>query len=212
VNTPDLKNGLLLGSSAVIAMLVIVAVYQLTLKPIQQTEQLKLIGTLEQLLPANGYDNNPATDTVLISDAALSGNEPSTIYRARVNGEPAGAVISCIAPDGYNGNIHLLVGLNTVGDIMGVRVTQHTETPGLGDDIEATRSDWIYAFNGLSLESVSHDQWQVKKDGGQFDQFTGATITPRAIVSTVYRVAQWYQKNQSIVFSQPASELQGSNI
>jgi len=212
LNSVDLKNGLVLGASATIAIAVIVVAFLLTRDPIRLTEQQNLQKDLVQLLAPDSFNNDPALDTIYLSDPALGSEKPSVIYRARHNGTPAGAVIACIAPDGYNGDIELLVGLSYQGDIIGVRVTHHKETPGLGDDIETDKSDWIYSFNNLIVADIRPEEWNVKKDGGRFDQFTGATITPRAIVSSVHRVALWYQQNREAVFMQsPANSLSGND-
>ena len=211
MNSIDIKNGLLLGASTAIAVLVIVAVFTLTQEPIRFTEQRNLQSDLAQLLAPNSFDNDPALDAIYLSDPALGSKEPSVIYRARNNDLPTGAVIACIAPDGYNGDIELLVGLSYQGDIIGVRVTRHNETPGLGDDIETRKSNWIYSFDNLAMQEIKPTEWKVKKEGGRFDQFTGATITPRAIVSTVHQVALWYQQNRESVFMPLPTDTQPGN-
>lgn len=200
LNKHEYKNGLVLGCSTGIALLVIVIAFQLTRAPIEKTAQAQLQNNLTQLLAPNSYDNNPATDTILLSNPALGTDIPQPVYRARTQGTPTGAVITAIAPNAYNGSIELLVGLSYNGDVVAVRVTKHQETPGLGDDIDISRSSWISSFDGLSPSKMNPNDWQVKKDGGKFDQFTGATITPRAVIQSVHRVAQWYQKNQDKVF------------
>jgi len=200
LNNTEFKQGLFLGGSASIAFLVIFLAFKLTSAPIQEAAQSQLQNNLQQLLISGSYDNNPAKDVIYLTDLALGNNEPHAIYRASENGVPTGVVVSAIATDGYNGDINLLVGLTYSGELVAVRVTAHNETPGLGDDIDIQRSDWITAFNGLALNTVEKQQWQVKKDGGRFDQFTGATITPRAIVHSVHRVLQWYQLNRVSLF------------
>jgi len=201
LNTADLKNGLLLGASTSAAILVIVAVFALTRERIRTTEQLNLQTDLEQLLVPGSFNNEPALDKIYLRNRALGDLQPKAIYRARNNGKPTGVVITSLAPDGYNGDIELLVGLRYDGTINGVRVTKHSETPGLGDDIELSRSDWIKSFNNLSTQQIKPQQWNVKKDGGRFDQFTGATITPRAIVSSVHQVILWFQHSRDTIFA-----------
>ncbi|TVU89233.1 electron transport complex subunit RsxG [Vreelandella titanicae] len=105
--------------------------------------------------------------------------------------ESSAVILPVITRQGYNGEIHLLIGIDEQQRISGVRVTQHQETPGLGDDIERNRSDWITRFNGLGLESLPPGGWAVRKDGGHFDAFTGATITPRAVVNAVHKTLQY---------------------
>ena len=200
MNSVELKQGFILAACAGIAVAVIVVTYHATRNTIRQTNQRELEAQLVSLLEPESYNNTPALDTIEIAAAALGTNEPKTIYRARLNGQPSGAVISAVAPDGYNGDIGLLIGLNYEGVIVGARVTGHKETPGLGDDIDVARSDWILAFENLQPKNMQASEWQVKKEGGRFDQFTGATITPRAVVQAVYRVATWYKKERKQLF------------
>ena len=124
------------------------------------------------------------------------------MYRARLRGEPVAAIFRSIAPDGYSGKIHLLVGVYIDGSLAGVRVVKHAETPGLGDAVEIRKSSWIEDFAGKSLTNPSQDRWRVKRDGGDFDQFTGATITPRAVVAAVRNTLLYYQQNTDMIFDQ----------
>ena len=110
-------------------------------------------------------------------------------------------MFAAIAPDGYGGDIHVLVAVKSDGSLAGVRVLAHKETPGLGDLIDEDKSKWIFSFNGLSLGNPPEKQWKVKRDGGSFDQFTGATITPRAVVKAVKKVLVYFKANQESVFS-----------
>jgi len=201
LNKHEYKNGLLLGCSVAIAVMVIAVAFQLTRVPIEKTAQAQLQNNLNQLLIEGSYDNNPASDFVLISDAALGTSAPQPVYRATALGKPTGVVITAAAPNAYNDPIDLLVGLSYDGQLVSVRVTSHRETPGLGDDIDITRSNWITSFNGLTPATMEPHEWQVKKDGGMFDQFTGATITPRAVIHSVHSVTRWYQQNQDKIFS-----------
>ena len=124
----------------------------------------------------------------------------STAYRARLQGEPVAVIFNSVAPDGYNGKIHLLVGVNIDASLAGVRVVKHAETPGLGDAIEIRKSPWIRGFDGKSLNNPDQAGWRVKRDGGEFDQLTGATITPRAIVAAVRNTLLYYQQNADMIF------------
>jgi len=202
MNKDEINNGLILGGGTVIALLVIVLAFLLTKPRIDKTQQEQLATYLEQLLVADSYNNNPSSDVIKLTHSALGSDQPLPVYRALYNDKPTGAVITAIAPDGYSGAIHLLIGVSVAGDIVAVRVTDHKETPGLGDDIDKRKSDWIDAFDDLSPSTMQVQDWQVKKDGGQFDQFTGATITPRAVIQSVYNVAQWYSDNQQSVYAQ----------
>jgi electron transport complex protein RnfG len=157
--------------------------------------------SLNQIMPAEGYDNEILTDTIEVWEAALTpGGAATTIYRARKDGQPVAAIFTVTAPDGYSGAIRMLVGVNVDGSLAGVRVVEHHETPGLGDAVEVARSDWILGFNGKSLGQPPVEQWKVQRDGGVFDQFTGATITPRAIVKAVKNTLVFYQNNTEEIF------------
>lgn len=172
-----------------LSVVLLLAVKQLTDSPIADAERTTLLNTFNQVLPPELYDNDPLKDTLQITDPSLLVQlgtlSPVTVYRARQNGQPAGLLLTSIAPNGYSGNIALLVGVLADGRISGVRVLKHQETPGLGDKIEIHKSPWILDFNGRNLRKDNVPRWAVKKDGGDFDQFTGATITPRAVVQAV---------------------------
>jgi electron transport complex protein RnfG len=128
-----------------------------------------------------------------------------------MHGQPVAAIFTSVAPDGYSGNIKLLVGILHNGVLAGVRVISHKETPGLGDAIEADRSNWILSFNEKSLQNPPLKQWGVKKDGGFFDSFTGATITPRAVVNAVKNTLLYFQENREMIFSATTAATEASN-
>jgi electron transport complex protein RnfG len=177
--------------------------FQLTYQQIQANERAALLRILNVIIPHEQYDNDLFTDIREMQNEALLGiNEPVTIYRARKNGQPVAAVLTPVAPDAYNGRIRLLVGINYEGTLVGVRVLSHQETPGLGDNIKVRRSDWILGFNGRSLKNPDEAGWKVKRDGGVFDQLTGATITPRAVVKAVHKTLQFYQQYRDDVFAE----------
>lgn len=162
---------------------------------------------IHQLVPANRFDNDITTDTTKARDAALLGTEqPIQVYRARQAGKPVAVLLTPVAPDGYSGNIELLVAIWHDGSLAGVRVLAHKETPGLGDYIDEHHGDWIFGFNGRSLQNPDQSQWKVKKDGGQFDYITGATITPRAVVKAVKNSLLYYQQHRDELFATPAQE------
>jgi len=174
-----------------------------TSSAIAENERQLLLRNLHALIPANELDNDIAADTLeLPPDAMLGTDTVSLAYRARHSGEPVAAVFNSIAPNGYNGRIHLLVGVYVDGSLAGVRVVKHAETPGLGDAIETRKSSWIRDFDGKSLADPDGDGWQVKRDGGEFDQFTGATITPRAVVKAVHNTLLYYRSNADMIFGQ----------
>ena len=169
---------------------------------IKHNEELTLLRKLNNIIPAESYNNDLLADTIIIKPSTLlSTEEESLAYRARKNNENVAVVFSSIAANGYNGSIHLLVGVNANGNLSGVRVIKHRETPGLGDAVEISHSNWILGFNDKSLSNPDALGWQVKRDGGIFDQFTGATITPRAVVNAVHNALLYFEKNQGMLFS-----------
>lgn len=152
---------------------------------------------LFEIIPESQHDNDLLNDTVqLPASERLATTEPVTVWVARKNGEPTGFIMPMVAPDGYSGDIRLLVGIDLKGTVLGVRVVSHKETPGLGDRIETKKSDWIYSFKGRSLGNPEPRNWNVKKNGGVFDQFTGATITPRAVVKAVQKSLIYFRQNR----------------
>jgi len=152
---------------------------------IAANERLALLRKLEVLVPPELVDNDMVQDSVRVHRADLLGDNSTIIYRGRRNGEPVAAVFTTVVPNGYAGPINLLVAVKADGTLMGVRVVSHKETPGLGDKVEEEKSDWILGFKGKSLADPVEERWKVKRDGGAFDQFTGATITPRSLVQAV---------------------------
>jgi electron transport complex protein RnfG len=176
---------------------------------IAENERQLLLRNLHALLPPDQLDNDIAADTLELPAAKLLGTHSvSLAYRARRAGAPVAVVFNCIAPDGYNGEIHLLVGVYVDGSLAGVRVVTHVETPGLGDAIEVRKSDWILGFDGKSLTNPDAEGWHVKRDGGVFDQFTGATITPRAVVKAVHNALLYYQRHADMIFDRQPGDLQ----
>lgn len=170
---------------------------------IADNQRRALLKSLNELVPPDQYDNDIYTDILYVQNSELLGTDrPVPVYRARKDGWPVAAVLAPVAPDGYNGNIQLLVAIRLDGTLAGVRVVQHRETPGLGDHIEADRSDWIRSFDGKSLNNPGQASWKVKRDGGVFDQFTGATITPRAVVKAVKKALVYYKARGEKLFSQ----------
>jgi electron transport complex protein RnfG len=188
-----LRTALLLGLFAIIGTGLVAYTFKATEQPIAESRRAALLRSLHALVPPASHDNDLFTDIIQVSDARLGGDKPMRVFRARLKGKPVALVLEAVAPDGYNGNIFLLVAIRHNGELLGVRVSQHRETPGLGDAIDEERSEWIHGFAGRSLSNPSASGWRVKRDGGEFDQFTGATITPRAVVKAVFNALQYYQ-------------------
>ncbi len=174
-------QGISVGVVALVASAALVFANALTQGPIAEAEARDLQASLAQVLPAGFADNDLLKDTLELADAD---GAKKLVYLAKKNGSVAGAVFRNSAR-GYSGDIVVLMGVDAEGRTLGVRVVKHTETPGLGDKIELPKAKWILSFDGKSLDNLPVDKWAVKKDGGVFDQFAGATITPRAVVKAV---------------------------
>jgi electron transport complex protein RnfG len=165
---------------------------------IQQRLDEDLKKSLEEVVPAALHDNDMLQDTVTIPSADFNiGADKTTVYLAKKSGKVNAVCFKFTAPDGYSGAINIIMGIDPDGNILGVRVLSHKETPGLGDKIEVAKSDWILKFAGRSLSNLTPAQWAVKKDGGVFDQFAGATITPRKSVQAIHRGLQFFEAHQA---------------
>lgn len=194
-------TAVVLGLFAVAGTGLVAVTHGLTEGPIAEAERRSRLETLHALIPPSAHDNALDQDMIEVRDPRLGTSEPVTVYRARKGGQPVAVLINSIAPDGYSGEIKLLVAVGYDGTLVGVRVVSHRETPGLGDDIEEARSDWIHSFDGRALGNPPPDDWAVKKDDGIFDQFTGATITPRAVVKAVRNTLEFYADNRDRLFA-----------
>ena len=204
-------TGVILFLFAIAGTTLVAVTYENTRDRIAANERATLLRKLHVLVEPARHDNDLYEDTVRVSNAELFGTaEPVAVYRARLGTRPVALVVPAVAPDGYNGKIKLLVGINYDGTLAGVRVFSHRETPGLGDAIEEERSDWIYGFTGKSLDNPAPERWRVKKDGGDFDQLTGATITPRAIVKAVRSSLLYYREQRDALFATPGKGETGS--
>ena len=197
---------------AVIGTALVVTTFDNTRDRIAANERATLLRKLHQLIPPEAHDNILLEDTITVRNKSLLGTAREvTVYRARKAGQPVALVITPVAPDGYSGTIKLLVGIRADGTLNGVRVVAHRETPGLGDAIDETRSNWIHLFDNKSLDNPTLNRWKVRKDGGDFDQLTGATITPRAIVKAVRQTLLYYRDNQDALFAVNETNQQDSN-
>ena len=208
------RNGLLLGTFAVATALLIAGTYLQTRERITAQQRAAEARALLQIVPRTAHDNSMLDDTV---PAPVGGDklrlaEPRPIYRARRGGRVETVLVPARAPDGYSGAIDLIVGVDRDGTVAGVRVLRHRETPGLGDKIDRRKSDWIDGFAGKSLADPPPAQWKVRKDKGVFDQFTGATVTPRAVVAATRRTLEYVQTQEQVLFANgaPAATEKGS--
>ena len=188
----SIKAALSLGLVGLIGLGGLLGLRALTAERIAAQERAVALQALAVLLPPGGFDNDPVTDRInLIAPAWLGSDAALSVRRARRGEAWSALIVEAIAPDGYNGDIRLLVGVDAQGRVLGARVLAHQETPGLGDGIDAARGPWIESFRDRSLGDTPLDAWRVRADGGSFDQLAGATITPRAVVRAVRRVLQF---------------------
>ncbi|OGT15679.1 MAG: electron transporter RnfG [Gallionellales bacterium RIFCSPHIGHO2_02_FULL_57_16] len=188
-----LSHGLILGAFCLGFGIVLAYSDHITVDDIATRAMEDRLNSLAQVIPSGIHDNN------LVEDAISMKNERDmeiTVYRATKEGKVTGLAYEIFGV-GYAGKMKLMLGIDAQGKILGVRVLAHKETPGLGDKMEVKKGDWILRFDGLSLENTPLEKWKVKKDGGQFDQFTGATITPRGIINAIRSGLQLFEANKA---------------
>ena len=205
---PVIRSSLLLGIIALLGTAMLAGVNDLTHERIVEQEKRRMLRQLNEIVPVASYNNDLLEDVIQVEDPAYFRHPaPVAVYRARMDGQPVSVMMIVTAPDGYNGDIRILIGINAAGTILGVRVISHRETPGLGDPIEAGKSDWVLGFAQKSLQQPDQDGWAVKRDGGEFDQFTGATVSPRAVVTAVHTTLLYFQANKRALFDTAATEM-----
>ena len=199
----------LLGTFGTVGAGLVAFTHQQTAARIAQNEREALLDKIAKVLPSHASDNDLLTDSVAVQEPDRLGGAQTTVYRGRLAGEPAALVFSGVEATGYSGAIRLIIGVDRNGNLGGVRVIAHRETPGLGDRIEEHRSDWIHRFSGRSLTDPDPSGWKVRRDGGVFDQFTGATVTPRAVVSAVKLALEYAVDHWDALFGAPNESQQG---
>ena len=197
-------QAMLLGGFSTLATALLVAGNIATKDVIEERLREDLLDSLAQVVPPERYDNDLLAHPLEISD---QNDKPVTIYRGTIGGD-VNALAWVISGQGYAGEIRLILGLDNQGKIIGVRVLSHAETPGLGDKIEVAKDSWILDFNGLSLGDPPEGEWAVKKDGGRFDQFSGATITPRGVVLAIKQGLTFFQAHRTELLAAPAETTQ----
>ena len=208
-----LKNSLILGLFAVVTVALVASIQQVTAPRISAAERAAQTQLLSQLLPAGSFDNLLQDSQVRLAPDPLLGNlHGKTAYLARLHGQPSAIILPVTAPDGYSGAIQLLVAIKANGQLAGVRVLKHKETPGLGDKIELAKSLWVRGFDGKNLHDPAESGWAVKKDQGQFDQFAGATITPRAVVKAVHQALQYFDAHQRELLTPSSTAVESSTM
>ena len=207
-----LRTGAIMVVFTLVFTALMAATHRVTQPAIEASAQDAQRRLIDEVLPPGSYDNDLLADVVHFGPAPQIGmDEGGRVWRARKGGEPVALIAEGAATDGYSGRIALLVAVNTNGLLSGVRVTQHKETPGLGDYVEVKKDKnkarpWITQFTGLSLAQVSDREWKVKKDGGRFDYYAGATVTPRAVTKAVLKAVQWADAHRERLFAEGVAQ------
>ncbi len=191
------RYGILLGFIALLCTIISAGIFFLTKDKIDAVIAAQQRELLLQVIPQDYFNNNLLESAVIPQDKNLEGIQK--IYFAKKDGNVSAYAYETTAPDGYSGDIRLLVGLDPKGEVLGVRVIEHHETPGLGDKIERRISNWILGFTNQSINEHNLNDWAVKKDGGKFDQFSGATITPRAVINQTKASALVMLNNRALL-------------
>jgi electron transport complex protein RnfG len=200
------RQMLTLAGAIAVALTLLGLAAHLTNDRIARNERAWFEAQINALVPAQLHDNDLLTDRIdVVAPEELGTRNPVAIYRARLNNEPTATIINSVAPDGYGGPIELLVAISYSGTVLGVRVLAHHETPGMGDAFAQPGSNWLAAFTGRSLNNPEMRGWNVRKDGGQFEQFTSATISPRAIIQAVQRTLDYHDRHRSSIYQPPAT-------
>jgi len=191
-----------IGLAVAAAVAVVMLVHRVTAGRIAESEHERGNALLRSALGGTQLDNDLLDDVIYVRDPDLLGTTaPVPVHRARNGGRPVAALFESVAPDGYMGAIRLLIGIGLDGRVLGVRAVSHHETAGLGDRIDLQRSNWILSFDGRSLTNPAESGWRVRKDGGEFDEFTGATVTPRAVVSAVHNTLLYFSMHRDEILT-----------
>ncbi len=201
-NSSIMKSGLTLAAIAAVCTTLVAFTFELTDDRIAANQQAWLEQSLQPALGDVSFDSGITESRLTIpAPNALPGPGEATIYRVYSESEPAAALFVVSARDGYSGAIRLLVGIDANGAVTGVHVLEHRETPGLGDLVETGKSEWSLQFRGRSLGDPVAAGWAIRRDGGEFDQLTGASVTPRAIVKAVRETLEYFAANSAEIFS-----------
>ena len=197
-----LKNGVTLAAIAAICTTLVATTYHLTKDRIAANERAFLERKLAPVLGSIAFEGSISESKRLIkAPHDLPGREDALVYRVYSDDRPVAALFAVTAPDGYAGPIRILLGIDVNGVVTGLRVLEHRETPGLGDKIEESKSDWVYQFAGKSLGDPAVEDWSIRRDGGEFDQLSGASVTPRAVINAVRGTLLYFDANRDQVFT-----------
>jgi len=204
---PVIKTGLTLALIAAVCTALVAGTYQLTVDRIVANKKALLEQSLQPALAGLSYDSGVSESRLVLQPPhELPGNDAAVIYRVFAEEKPVAALFAVTARDGFSGPIRVLLGIEFDGTVTGVRILQHRETPGLGDKIESARSDWVFQFNRRALGDPVATGWAIKRDGGEFDQLTGASVTPRAVIKVVRDTLVYFDVHRDEIFSSPATE------
>jgi electron transport complex protein RnfG len=206
---PVVRSGATLAAIAAVCTALVALTYLGTAERIAANQQAYLEQSLQPALSGVAFDGGLTDSRVTIpAPHDLPGSEDAVVYRVYAAGEPAAALFAVSARDGYAGAIRLLVGIGIDGAVTGVQILEHRETPGIGDGIERSKSDWLDRFDGRSIGAPRAEGWRIRRDGGQFDQLTGASVTSRAVVKAIYETLKYYEANRRMIFAAPADTVE----
>lgn len=201
-----MHSALTLAGIAAICTALVAGTYRFTVDRIAANEKAELEKSLQPALSGVFYDSDVTESRLVLPPRhGLPGNEAAIVYRVYSGRDPVAALFAVSARDGYAGPIRILIGVGLDGVLTGVRILQHRETPGLGDKIESARSDWVYQFDGRSLDNPPVAGWAIRADGGEFDQLTGASVTPRAVIKAIRQTLVYFDAHRDELFSAPAT-------
>lgn len=204
MNGSVMKSGLTLAAIAAICTALVATTYQFTKTRIAANEQAWLEQSLEPALSGVFFDGSVSESRLVIpAPHGLPGRSNVIVYRVYAEGEPVAALFVVTAVDGYSGPIRILLGIGYDGVVTGVRILEHRETPGLGDRIVSSKSDWVFQFDGRSLGDPQVSGWFIERDGGQFDQLSGASVTPRAAIKAIRQTLLYFDEHRDEIFSAP---------
>ncbi len=196
------KNAFILALFAMASTALVSIVHQLTKDKIASEVERVMSQQLNKLVPSDNYNNSPTSDCIFIKNySRINQVSIQKVHRFRKNNQNIALVFTSTAHDGYSGDINLLIALSSKDRLLGVEILNHRETPGLGDKIESNKSNWLQQFENVLLNGFNDKSWHVKKDGGDFDALTGATVTPRATINSIYQTVLYFTKNKAAIFS-----------
>ena len=199
-----LRNSSALALFALLTAALLAATQNVTEPKILAAERAAQQRALLEIVPDGLHNNDLLADTYPIPEQRwplLGLDKGGRAHIAKRDGQPVAVIVPAVSKSGYSGDIAMIMGFTIEGELLGVRVTQHKETPGLGDKVELKKSDWILSFNSLSLNNTPREAWAVKKEGGSFEQFTGATITPRAVIEQVLAGLDYFALDSAALLS-----------